>query len=110
VESTCTTLGGEYVPGGGGPSDLCTDPNFPVDCGGGDCWSEGTDCSLPAFDCGGSLWRCREPSDWGSCCNGAFVTCSAQYPNYCPGDNMCYQSPTGCDTSTCTVLNASCDG
>ena len=86
----------------------CTNPDFPVDCGEGDCWSPTTDCSFPRYDCGGSAYRCRTATDWAACCSDQFVSCPAGFPYYCPGDMQCYTESGACDGSSCTFRAAAC--
>ncbi len=106
----CSNLGGSFE---GDVDPECANPDFPTFCGAfdEDCWSEGTDCSFPAYDCGGGRWRCLTGTDFGACCNGSFVTCGSDFPYYCPDDNQCYASPNPeCNTGVCDYTAADCDG
>jgi hypothetical protein len=106
----CSNVGGSYEDDGPPPNNDCPDPSFPVFCGEfeGDCWSEGVNCSFPAYDCGGSRWRCLNGSDFAACCNDTFVTCGSEFPYYCASDNMCYATDQGC-AGSCTFIAATCD-
>ena len=104
----CSSLGGDFE-GGGDPE--CVNPDFPVYCGAfsGDCWSAGTDCSFPTFDCGGGRWRCLDGTSYGACCNATFVTCGSDFPYYCPEQSNCHATQD-CGTGGCDFVAADCDG
>lgn len=104
----CSNIGGVFE---GDDDPECANPEFPVYCGAfeGDCWSATTDCSFPVFDCGGSRWRCITGTDYGACCNGTFVTCSSDFPYYCPSQDNCHTTQD-CSTASCDFTAADCDG
>lgn len=73
-----------------------SDPQMPVYCADtNSCWAAGTDCSAPAYTCGGVTARCLigqvndvEDSQI-SCCGGVYHDCSSQRPQWCPAQGAC---------------------
>lgn len=87
----------------------CNDPDYPISCDDGRCWSEGTNCETDTFTCNGNVYKCRDTLEYANCCNGKFYTCGPGYPYFCPTDDLCYADASACPESVCEYRGLTCE-